>query len=318
MVESVIASFMVSKLPDIRPEMRDRFLRDGKVLWSKALCRNPAAFPFLKRYLKKWLPIHLKWVSSHCSDIEFLRLYESKLDYRELSGNPHASEILERRLDKVDWEILSSNPGAVGLLKKYPEMVDWGEASACLSDEMMEWILDRNADGVDWFELSFNPHAIKILKKFPEQIDEFAINFNIGAEEILKAHPEWIDYNLLSANQSEWAMCMVRERLDRASFENLSANEFAIDILLAHPDRIDWVMAKENERVGLLYRAHPQELDVTNTATYESMLPFIDPQSTSAIALALNPGIFCQDEKEYKERLKVIHGLVCKVKVSSK
>ena len=315
MTESIIASFLISPPADVKNEFKDRFLRDGKVLWSKALCRNPDAFPFLKRYLKKWLPVHLKRISSYCSDIEFLSRHESRLDFSELSANPYATKILERNLDKIDWDILSTNPGAMSLLTRFPEKVNWSEASACLSAEMMAWIEDRKLVEADWFELSFNPFAVGILKKFPDQVDKFAINFNTEAEELLRAHPEWVDYRLLSANQSKWAMRMVGENLRTASFENLSANEYAIDLLLAHPDRIDWVMAKENSRVGELYRVFPQELSVVNTGMYESMLSFVETHSVSSVALALNPGIFCVDAKEYKERSKAMESMILKFKV---
>ncbi len=312
MTESIIASFLVSAQVEVKPEFRDRFLRNGRVLWSKMLCRNPEAFPFLKRYVKKWLPAHLKYVSAYCPDLEFLRKHESRLDYVELSSNPHAMPLIERHLDKVCWEVLSSNPSAVELLKRHPEKVNWGEASACLSKEMMEWISDRGCVGVDWFELSFNPMAVEILKRHPEKVDHFAINFNTGAEELLQSNPDWVDYRLLSANQSAWAMRMVAKRVDLASFENFSANPFAIEILLAHPDRIDWVMAKENPEVGQLYRAYPEKMDVVNTAMYESMLPLIGEKQVSSVALALNPGIFCVDREEMSIRKKAIQSLVQK------
>lgn len=312
MTETIISSFLVSAPVDVKPEFKDRFLRNGKVLWSKMLCRNPEAFPFLKRYLKKWLPVHLKYVSAYCQDLEFLRKHESRLDYVELSSNPHAMPILERHLDKICWEVLSSNPSAVSLLKRHSEKVNWGEASSCLSEEMMVWISDRNYEGVDWFELSFNPTAVNILKKFPEKVDHFAINFNTGAEQLLKENPEWVDYRLLSANQSEWAMRMVSSRIQEASFDNLSANPFAIDILLAHPDRIDWVMAKENPEVGRLYQVYPDKVDLVNTVMYESMLSLIGENHISSVALALNPGIFCVDQVEMKSRKKAIQSLISK------
>lgn len=312
MTDTIIASFLVSPPADVKAEFKDRFLQNGKVLWSKMLCRNPEAFPFLKRYLKKWLPAHLKYVSAYCQDLEFLRKHESRLDYVELSSNPHAMPLIERHLDEVCWEVLSANPSAVSLLKKHPEKVNWGEASACLSEEMMEWISDRHCVGVDWFELSFNPMAVGILKQFPENVDHFAINFNTGAEELLRSNPDWVDYRLLSANQSEWAMRMVSLRLEAASFENLSANPFAIDILLAHPDRIDWVMAKENPEVGKLYSAYPDKMDVANTVMYESILPLIGEKQVSSVALALNPGIFCVDRVEMSSRKKALQSLVQK------
>jgi hypothetical protein len=314
MSEFVITSFFVTPLPDIKQEFKSRYLQNGKVLWSKALCRNPKAFPFLKRYLKKWLPAHLKWISYHCSDLEFLIRYENRLDYTALSSNESdaAIELLERHIDRIDWAVLSSNKNAVKLLKKYPHLVDWSEASANTSLEMIQWI-SENLDKVDWFELSFNPAAERILLQNPDRVDSFAINFNTSAKEFLTRYPDIIDYNILSANPSAWAMEMVQQNLDQASFDNLSANEYAIDILLANPDRIIWEFARENPNVGKLYQTFPDKLDLQRTSMYESVLPFVT-DTVSSVSLSMNPGLFCQDVSEYKERTKVIQRLISKFK----
>jgi hypothetical protein len=46
---------------------------------------------------------------------------EEKLDWRRLSCNPNAVELLEKNLDKVNWRWLSLNPGAIHLLERNPE-----------------------------------------------------------------------------------------------------------------------------------------------------------------------------------------------------
>ena len=310
MSEFVITSFFATPLADIKDEFKNRFLNNGKVLWSKILCRNPKAFPFLKRYLKKWLPAHLKWVSHHCSDLGFLLRYESRLDYSALSSNESAAAIhlLKRNLDRVDWEALSANKNAISILKENPDLVHWAEASSNTSPEMIQW-LSENPERIDWFELSFNPAAESLLIKYPERVDPFAVNFNTSANEFLVRNPDVIDYVLLSANQSDWAMELVRKNLNRASFDNLSANEYAIPILLENPDRIDWSLAKDNAKVGELYRVFPDKVYLPYASMHESVLPFVS-ESTSSIALAMNPGLFCDDLVEYKERSKVIQRLI--------
>jgi hypothetical protein len=311
MSDSVIASFLVSKIIVLKKEFKDRFMSGSSIVWSKALCRNPAAFPFLKKHLKKWLPVHLKWVSRHCSDLEFLRKYESRLDYKELSSNPHALEILQRHPDELDWEELSLNEGAVPLLKQYPERVHWDCACSNTSPEMIEW-LEHDVRKIDWFLLSFNPSAISLLKKFPDKIDEFAIHLNPKGIDLIQQ----INYRLLASNHSDEAMRLIRSRVDQTTpFDALSANPFAIDILLAHPDRIDWGMAKENPRVGELYQCFPERFD-PSTCIYESVLPLALERldQVSSLALAHNPGIFTEDQEEYKQRVKVIERIVGKRK----
>ena len=314
MTDSVIASFFVSKNIVLKKELGDRFLSSSKsILWSKAMCRNPAAFPFLKKHLKKWLPVHFKWVSSHCSDIEFLRKYESRLDYSELSANPHALEILERHPDELDWEELSMNEGAIPLLKQYPERVHWDCACSNTSSQMIEW-LGENLEKVDWFLLSFNSSAIDLLKKFPKRVDEFAIHLNPKGLELI----EKINYRLLASNVSEQAMRVVQKQIKidhTIPFDALSANPYAIDILLQYPDRIDWNMARENPRVGELYQRFPERLDLS-TCIYESVLPLVIDQleRVSSVALAQNPAIFVEDKDCYKKNLKVIEHLLLKKK----
>ena len=316
MSESVIASFYLSPSVDLKEEFKDRFFKDGKVLWSKALCRNPTAFPFLKKYMKKWLPFHFKRLSRHCSDLDFLQKYEDKLDYSELSANPHALPILKKHIDRVDWEELSANPNAVWLLKQYPEKVDWSVASSNTSPDMIEW-LEKEHSRIDWFELSFNPSAVPLLRKYPNKVDLFAINLNSQAAPLLKEHPEWIDYKLLSSNPSKEAMELVKQNLSKASFENLSSNEYAIDILLANPDKIDWEFTKENPKVGVLYSKFPQELDLSNTGMFESMLPFLSDSNSSSVVLALNPGIFYVDKAADKQQNKILQSIISKFKKTS-
>jgi len=326
MSDSVIASFFVSKIVVLRKEFKDRFQSGSSIIWSKALCRNPAAFPFLKKNLKKWLPVHLKWISSHCSDLEFLRKYENRLDFNELSSNPHALEILQRHPDELDWEQLSMNEGALPLLKQYPERVHWDCACSNTLPEMIEW-LGENVEKIDWFLLSFNPSAISLLKKFPDLVDEFAIHLNPKGLEIID--PEKVNYRLLASNHSEEAMRLVQKHVDHVykrhsynqhtdntiAFDMLSANPYAIDILLAHPDRIDWAMARENPRVGELYQRFPEHFDPA-TCDYESVIPVVMErlEEASSIVLARNPGIFTDDQKEYKQQIKVIERLLVKRK----
>ena len=42
----------------------------------------------------------------------------SKLNYKFLSGNKNAIELLKENSDKINWTILSRNTGAIELLRK--------------------------------------------------------------------------------------------------------------------------------------------------------------------------------------------------------
>src|SRR5579871_1353948 len=49
----------------------------------------------------------------------------NKLDFRYLSMNPNAIDLLEKHSGKIDWDLLSRNPNAIHLLEKHPEKINW-------------------------------------------------------------------------------------------------------------------------------------------------------------------------------------------------
>lgn len=75
----------------------------------------------LKVGLRKWIQeqpdkIDLKWLCSNTSihAIEILNAESvknpDKLDWKRLSANPNAIEILTANIDRIDWDEFSSNP----------------------------------------------------------------------------------------------------------------------------------------------------------------------------------------------------------------
>ena len=60
------------------------------------------------------------------------------LDWKGLSGNPNAIDLLKANPKKIDWDSLSENPNAIELLKDNPKKINWEN-------------------------LSVNPNAIKLL-----------------------------------------------------------------------------------------------------------------------------------------------------------
>jgi hypothetical protein len=63
-----------------------------------------------------------------------------KLNWKILSSNPNAIELLEKNKNKIEYYCLSLNPNAIDLLKK-------------------------NQENINWNRLSFNANAIELLKK---------------------------------------------------------------------------------------------------------------------------------------------------------
>ena len=77
----------------------------------------------------------------------------NKLNWRLLSSNPNAIEILRENPDKINWHQLSRNPNAIELLKENPEKINWNELSS--NPNAIE-ILKENHNKINWDELSNN------------------------------------------------------------------------------------------------------------------------------------------------------------------
>jgi hypothetical protein len=106
---------------------------------------------------------------------------------------------------KLDWKYLSANPNAIELLKANPEKIDWGWLSANPSQYAIE-LLKANPDEIQMPYLSSNPnpYAIELLKANPDEIDWLLLSTNPNpyAIELLKTNPKNIDWEYLSMNPS--------------------------------------------------------------------------------------------------------------------
>ena len=54
---------------------------------------------------------------------------KDKLDWRSLSKNPCAMDLLKANQDKIDWYWLSLNPNAIDLLKENQDKINWNNLS---------------------------------------------------------------------------------------------------------------------------------------------------------------------------------------------
>lgn len=331
MAQVIISEFLISKPVHIIEDIKELY-ENGK--WNKALCKNKNSFPYLKQNLKKWLPVHIKWISSHCNDIHFLMKHKKSIDYKNLSSNQNiffdkdVQDILSQNLNKVDWWELSMNKNAVSFLKKYPKKIIWQAACLNKSSEMLNWIeelyLSNNLDMTEnWAFLSCNKEAIHFLKKYKDFIDKRNINLNSNAVPFLRENPDLIDYKVLCYNNSKEAIELLKERIEKGfiedlCFEYLSTNPYATDILLKYPEKIVWDMTILNENVGELYKYFPDKVIkyIKYTANYPSVIPYIKENlyNISPVILATNPNIFHIDKEEYKTKLKDIQKFLYRIK----
>jgi hypothetical protein len=320
MTEIVISEFIVNPSLLLVDEVKELY-NDSNYLLLKAFCRNKSAFHYVKTRIQKWLPIHFKWISSHCEDINFLRKNKDKIDYSEVCKNPcikYIIDLLEENLDKLNWDELSKNTFAYPLLKKYPHNINWRLLCQNTSKEVIEMIEKYYIKFIHWLPLSANPSAIHLLKKYPNMIDKTSVNINPKAFEILKDNKELIDYKILCSNQSKEAMKMIEDNINHSdvSFELLSSNPYAIPILLKYPQKIDWYMAIDNKEIGQLFKVFPENLNILikYVIKYPSVLPFIKDYlyDISPVKLAENPSIFKIDKENYTERKNLFQKIILK------
>jgi hypothetical protein len=180
-------------------------------------------------------------------------------------------------LEKLDWKYLSSNPNAIELLKANPQKINWEGLSANSSQYAIE-MLKAYPKKIDWFYLSTNqnPYAIELLKANPEKIDWEGLSGNPNATKLLKANPEKIDWGWLSANPSQYAIELLKANPDEIQMSYLSSNPnpYAIELLKANPDEIDWLFLSTNP--------NPYAIELLKT----------NPKNIDWEYLSMNPSIF--------------------------
>jgi hypothetical protein len=197
----------------------------------------------IKYVLKDWIPLE-------------------KLDWKHLSGNPNAIELLKENPKKINWDSLSINPNAMELLKANPTKINWTYLSKnpnaidLLKDKInAEKLMNRaylyNLDDskkINWYYLSENPNAIELLKANPDKIDWDILLINPRGIELFKKYPEiinltelyidsnYINWTTLSANPSREAVEILKANPESIDWFSLSANPNAIDLI---KDKID-------------------------------------------------------------------------------
>ena len=181
--------------------------------WSK-LAMNPAAVGIIKNILSdskdpNYHKIDWRALSTNPKAIDILRENQDKIYWSLLSSVPEAIELLTENQDKIDWEALSGNPAGIDLLKANPEKIDWWELSGNPSPAAVE-ILMANKDKLYWNRFSGNPRAMELLKADPRRIDWSWFSKNPLATDYIRWHTRNIDWEAFSDNSYDY----YREKLD--------------------------------------------------------------------------------------------------------
>jgi hypothetical protein len=189
-----------------------------------------------------------------------LKNFETKIDWRVLSENPSAIELIECNEDKIHWINLSKNHNALHIIEEYHENII---TKKCKNryDLKLYWngmsmnknaihILEANKEKIDKYNLLLNENAIELIEEFiyeeEYEIESFSLNPN--AIKILEENERLINWNLLSANPN--AIQLLRENPEKINWTNILLNPNAMDLIKENKDKIkNWFLLAANPSI---------------------------------------------------------------------
>ena len=213
-------------------------------------------------YYWSFLPkkkVLLEWI-----DIE-------KLDWKMLSVNANAIDLLEANKDKINWKYLSKNSNAIRLLETNLDKINW--KYLCLNRNAID-ILKKNKDKIDYSRLVLNENAIDLIEEklklesklteeqyynldYTNKVCFCGLSSNINAIKLLKENTSRIHWGYLCENENAIELIESKLNQEEQSTEDdfryhlssylLSTNRNAINLLKANPDIISWAFLSENE-----------------------------------------------------------------------
>ncbi len=118
-----------------------------------------------------------------------------KLNWKLLSGNPFAIELLRENPEKIDWELLSRNPNAIDLLREEPDMIEWYYLSMNINAIEILKEIQEISDEISWWFLSANPHIFVIdyekIKDKNKELNEQIIQKSLHPKRMLRLMEEY-------------------------------------------------------------------------------------------------------------------------------
>jgi hypothetical protein len=192
-----------------------------------------------------------------------LKMFETKIDWRVLSENPSAIELIECNVDKIHWINLSKNHNAMHMIEEYHENIIT-KRSKNHYDLKLYWnglsnnknaidILEANKDKIDKYNLLLNENAIELIEEFiyeeEYEIESFSLNPN--AIKILEDNERLINWNLLSANPN--AIKLLKENPEKINWTNILLNPNAIELIIENQDKIqNWFLIGSNPSIFIV------------------------------------------------------------------
>jgi hypothetical protein len=209
-----------------------------------------------------------------------LKIDKDDINWRELSCNPSdgAYELLYYNKDKIDWGMLSKNCNdrIIDLLYQNKDKIRFDTLITNTNNRAIS-MFNHNFYKINFFNLSSNPcdESLNILEKYKNKIHwgELCFNTNYRAIQLLKEKRR-IDWGYLCYNTNPDAISLIEENIEKddvyphLSWEGLSMNKNAIDILLQNKDKVNPLYFSKNSNDKALYilKNNPKIIDYLSLA----------------------------------------------------
>lgn len=244
-------------------------LRDNldKLDWNE-LSGNPAAMPLLLEHQDR---IHWPRLSGNTAAVDLLRANPHRIQWARLSVNRGAVSLLEENVSQICWQCMVRNQNGSSIFQRFPDRVIPSSNPAGI-----DWML-ANPRYIYWPELYKNPRRAEMLVHFPHRIDWKVLATDEEAFPILSTNP--IAMTMLDAEGS-------------ATWNALSKNAAAMDVLLANQDRIHWVNFCLNTAAIPFLSTHLDKVDWETLCMNPAAIPLLlaYPDNIHWRMLSGNPG----------------------------
>lgn len=317
---------------DLKPLLKynlREYIPHRKIYWG--FCSsNPNAIDFLSSpENKKYIDYSQLSKNTNSKALELIKeeirinLNNIYIDWRALSANPNAIDILEVNRNKIKWYSLcyNTNPRAIQILKDNQLEKDNGDNdiywdNLCLntSDEAIDF-LKENYRYIEWDILSVNtnPKAIALLiKKESEEFDLEDREFNRLEDK------EKISWKRLSGNPSaisllerKWEEEKELLKNDIKQYNILKKKYYIIDwdVLSGNPNAIDLLRDKIEEEKNIPKKMFDSLDDIEkinwaklSASAEPKVIQLLEENPTKIIwyTLSANPNAIKLLEKEFK------------------
>jgi hypothetical protein len=221
------------------------------------------------------------------------------LDWKELSKNPIAIEILQKPEYRkhIEWEELAGNSAALDLLldekETHPENFHWGNFSA--NSKGFHLIADKSLDEAELID-----DALDVIHQ-AKKLDWGKVSSNRSTKVIqyLKdLHPDKINYGRLSGNPNPLAIEMLRERI--IQINSMSKRERKA---LRYEEKIDWYLLSSNYAAIELLKENMNEIRYDGLSANENAIMLIRNRIKEEKYLRIKAKLLEENRKRRKAKL---------------